>query len=256
MGISVVIHTYNSEKYLEKCLETVKDCEEIIVCDMESKDRTLEIAQAYRANIIYHKNVGFVDPARDYALSFATQKWVLVLDSDEEVPPELLNHLRKLTNDLPDNINAVFIPRKNLCLGKVLWCSYPNYMLKFFKRGKVSFHKKIHYSPTILEGKAHYINKRKKDLAIVHHHYDSLESWVSRMNTYTTMELEKYREQEVKFSAGLLFASPIGEFIKRYLFKGGFKQGWYGFIFSALFGFYKFISAAKLWTKEFKEKQG
>ena len=69
MGISVVVHTYNSEKTLEKCLKSVTSCEEIIVCDMYSTDRTIEIAQKYGAKVIYHKNIGFADPARNFAES-------------------------------------------------------------------------------------------------------------------------------------------------------------------------------------------
>ncbi|HSA07627.1 MAG TPA: glycosyltransferase family 2 protein [Candidatus Gastranaerophilales bacterium] len=255
MGISVVVHTYNSEKYLEKCLESVKNCEEIIICDMGSKDRTLEIAQKYRAKIIYHKNVGFADPARNYALTFASQKWILALDSDEEAPEELLLHLRILMNDLPKFINAVYIPRKNIHLGKVLWILYPNSILRFFRNGAVSFSEKVHCSPTILSGGAHYIDKKRKDMAIIHHVCDSIDSWVSKMNTYTTLELEKYQERNIKFSAALLFARPTGEFIKRYFLKCGFMHGWHGFIFSVLLAFYKFISITKLWAKEIKQKE-
>lgn len=255
MGISVVIHTYNSEQHLEKCLESVKTCEEIVICDMRSTDQTIEIAQKYGARIIYHENLGFADPARNFALSHATQDWVLVLDSDEEVTLELLEYLRKLPETLHHNINGVFIPRKNIHLGEVLWLTYPNKILRFFKNGKVSFSDRVHCSPTVLEGGVHYIDSQKTDLAIIHHNHDSLESFISRLNTYTTLELEKYEERGVKFSAGLLLARPFGEFIKKYFLKGGFKYGWYGFIFSILFSFYKFTAAAKLWAKELKEKQ-
>ncbi len=255
MGISVVIHTYNSEKYLEKCLKSVSSCEEIIVCDMYSTDMTIEIAKRYGAKVIYHKNVGFADPARNYALSYASQNWILVLDSDEEAPPALLKHLRKLMNDLPAHENGVFIPRKNLHLGEVLWFTYPNQILRFFKKDTVSFSEKVHCTPTIKKGGAHHISKKRKDLAIIHHNYDSIESFISRMNTYTTLELEKFEERGIKFSASLFFVRPTSEFLKRYLLKGGFKQGWYGFIFSLLYAFYKLVAAIKLWAKEFKSKQ-
>ena len=255
MGISVVIHTYNSEKYLEECLKSVLSCEEIIVCDMYSTDRTIEIAQKYGAKVIYHKNVGFADPARNFALTYASQSWTLVLDSDEMASPELLKHLRKLMNDLPKQISGVFIPRKNLYLGEVLWFTYPNQILRFFKTGTVSFSDKVHCSPTITKGGAHYIKKKQTDLAIIHYCHDSIESYLSRINKYTTLELEKYEERGVKFSTGLLFARPLGEFIKCYLIKGGCRHGLYGFIWSLLFSFYKFLAALKLWAKEFKEKQ-
>ncbi len=253
MGISVVIHTYNSEKHLEKCLESVKDCEEILICDMYSNDRTIEIAQKYGARIIYHKNVGFADPARNFALSHASGKWVLVLDSDEEAPPELLKHLNELMNTLPPHVSGVFIPRKNLHLGKVLWLSYPNPILRFFKNGKVSFSDRVHCAPTILDGGDYHIDPKRTDLAIIHHNHENLESFIARMNTYTTLELEKFEERGVKFSLLLLLGRPIGEFIKRFFIKGGYKDGMYGFIFSMLLAVYKFTAATKLWAREFKE---
>ncbi|OGI02534.1 MAG: hypothetical protein A2Y25_07110 [Candidatus Melainabacteria bacterium GWF2_37_15] len=255
MGISVVIHTYNSEKYLEKCLESVKTCEEIVICDMHSTDRTIEIAQKYGAKIIYHENLGFADPARNFALSHATQDWVLVLDSDEEIPPALLEHLRELMTTLPKHIGGVFIPRKNLHLGQVLWLSYPNPILRFFKNGKVSFSEKVHCAPTIIDGGDWHIDEKRTDLAIIHYNHDDLESFISRMNTYTTLELEKFEERGVKFSIGLLLFRPIGEFIKRYFIKGGIKSGLHGFVFSVFLMIYKFTAAAKLWAKELKEKQ-
>src|SRR3989339_2085316 len=144
MTISVVIHTYNSEKYLEKCLESVKTCEEIVICDMHSTDRTIEIAQKYGAKIVYHENVGFADPARNFALSHATQDWILVLDSDEMVTPELLAYLREYQTNYQTNYKVVYIPRKNILLGKVLWSWYPNSIMRFFKNGVVTFDEKVH----------------------------------------------------------------------------------------------------------------
>lgn len=255
IGISVVVHTYNSEKYLERCLESVKSCQEIIVCDQHSTDRTVEIAYRYGSKVIYHKHIGFADPARNFALSYASQEWVLVLDSDEEVPPELLEHLRELAQTLPEDITSVLIPRKNLYLGEVLWITYPNYLLRFFKNGAVEFSEKVHAPPIIKKGKAYQIKKNRKKLSIIHHNYEAIESWIKKMNVYTNLEQEKYREKGIKFSAGLLFSSSIGEFVKKYVFKGGFKQGWYGFVFSSLFAVYKFIAAVKLWEVEFKERK-
>ncbi|MCK5177292.1 MAG: glycosyltransferase family 2 protein, partial [Candidatus Aenigmarchaeota archaeon] len=178
MGISVVIHTYNSEKHLEKCLESVKNCEEIVICDMHSTDNTIKIAQKYGAKIIYHENIGFADPARNFALTHATQDWVLVLDSDEEIPGALLEHLKQLITTLPGHVNGVFIPRKNLHLGHILWLSYPNPILRFFRKGTVSFSEKVHCAPTILAGGDYHIDPKRTELAIIHYNHDSIESFL------------------------------------------------------------------------------
>ncbi|HBG47941.1 MAG TPA: glycosyltransferase family 2 protein [Cyanobacteria bacterium UBA9971] len=251
MTISVVIHTYNSEKYLEKCLESVKSVEEIVICDMHSTDRTIEIAQKYGAKIVYHENLGFADPARNFALSHATQEWILVLDSDEMVTPELLDYLREYQTNHQTNYKVVYIPRKNILLGKVLWSWYPNPIMRFFKNGVVTFDEKVHCTPTVhgVVGEF-FIDPKRTDLALIHYNYDSIEAFISRMNKYTSLELEKFKERNIKFSAKLLFTRPIGEFFKRYLLKKGYKDGWHGFIFAVLMGIYKFVAIIKLWQSE------
>ena len=118
--ISAVIHTYNSEKYLEECLQALVSLDEIVVCDMYSTDRTIEIAQKYGCKIIYHENVGFADPARNFAIDQTSGDWVLVVDSDEIIPPELIKYLRERISK-PDSPEVFIIPRKNILLGKILW---------------------------------------------------------------------------------------------------------------------------------------
>lgn len=251
MTISVVIHTYNSEKYIEECLESVKSVEEIIICDMYSTDRTIEIAQRYGAKIIYHENVGFADPARNFALSHATMDWVLVLDSDEVVTPELLTYLRNYMTCYESNYVVVYIPRKNLLIGKALKSWYPNHIMRFFKNGTVTFDDKVHCTPTThgVVGEF-FIDQKREELAIIHYNYDSIESFISRMNKYTTLELEKFSERSVKFSAKILFTRPVGEFCKRYFLKQGYQDGWHGFIFAVLMAIYKFVAIIKLWESE------
>lgn len=251
MTISVVIHTYNSEKYLEQCLESVKSVEEIVICDMHSTDRTIEIAQKYGAKIVYHENLGFADPARNFALSHATKDWILVLDSDEIVPPELLAYLREYMTSYKTNYTVVYIPRKNILLGKVLWSWYPNPIMRFFKNGHVTFDEKVHCTPTTHGSVGEFfIDPKRTELALIHYNYDSIEAFISRMNRYTSLELEKFKERDIKFSAKLLFTRPIAEFLKRYVLKKGYKDGWHGFIFSVLMGFYKFVAIIKLWESE------
>mgnify|MGYP003438244586 FL=1 len=89
MKISAVINTYNAEKHLEKVLDSVKEFDEILICDMHSDDATLAIAEKYKAKIIFHEKTGFVEPARNFAISQAKNEWVLLLDADETVSTEL-----------------------------------------------------------------------------------------------------------------------------------------------------------------------
>ena len=89
--ISVVINTYNAGEHLGECLEAVKDFDEVVVCDMESTDSTVEIAQRYGARVVTFPKAGHksAEPARTFAIQSATSPWVLVVDSDEIITPQL-----------------------------------------------------------------------------------------------------------------------------------------------------------------------
>ena len=93
--ISVVINTYNAEKDLARVLESVKEFDEIVICDMESTDSTLEIAKQYNCKIVTFpkKNYTIVEPARQFAIDSASYKWVLLVDADEIVTKELHDYL-------------------------------------------------------------------------------------------------------------------------------------------------------------------
>ncbi|EKE04789.1 MAG: Glycosyl transferase, family 2 [uncultured bacterium] len=253
MGISVVIHTYNADKYLEECLQSVSSVEEIIICDMHSTDRTIEIAQKYGCKIIYHENLGFADPARNFALSHATQDWVLVVDADEIITKELLDYLREVTQK-PDCPDCYQIPRKNYVFGKFMRSLYPNCILRFFRRGNVSFSKHVHCTPDEIKGKEIKIDPKREELAMIHYNYDTVASFMSRTNTYTSLEIEKMVKRGFKFSLKFLIFRPLGEFIKRYFLKSGYKDGLHGFIVAYLLAMYETIAIIKLWEYEKNQK--
>ena len=249
MGISAVIHTYNSEKYLEECLQALSSVDETVICDMHSTDKTVEIAQKFGCKIVYHENVGFADPARNFAISQASHDWIFVVDSDEIIPKELLDYLKEEIKK-PDCPELFLIPRKNIVFGKFMRSLYPNRILRFFKKGSVSFSANVHCTPDIHNGRLHKIDSKRTELAIIHYNYDSIAEFVSRTNKYTTLELDKYNMRGIKFSLRYAIFRSFGEFIKRYILKGGFKDGKHGFIFAVLLAYYEFLSYSKLWESE------
>lgn len=116
--ISVVINTYNAERHLAECLEAVKDFDEIVVCDMESTDRTVEIAQRYGCKIVTYPKGDCVsaEPARTFAIQSASSEWVLVVDSDEIITPELRKYLYERTQ-ADDGVKGLYIARLNKIFG-------------------------------------------------------------------------------------------------------------------------------------------
>ena len=113
--ISVVINTYNARQHLRKCLDAVRDFDEIVVCDMESTDDTVAIAREYGCKIVTFPKANHTccEPARTFAIQSASHKWVLVVDADEIVTPELRSALYEKTTH-PDCPAGLFIPRQNM----------------------------------------------------------------------------------------------------------------------------------------------
>lgn len=126
--ISVVINTYNAALRLREVLDAVKDFDEILVCDMESTDETLQIAAEYGCRIVTFPRGkhNIVEPAREFAIHRAQHPWVLVVDADEIVTPELRDYLYAFTQGGSDGL---LIPRKNFFMGRFMRCLYPDYIL-------------------------------------------------------------------------------------------------------------------------------
>lgn len=252
--ISVVINTYNAERILDKCLESVKEADEIVICDMHSTDRTIEIAQNFGCKIVYHEKCPIVEPARNYAMSQATSDYILILDADELVTPDLWEYLHNFANNPPKDTTALEIPRETYCLGQKLRSMYQFRLRRFWKNGACEYTDFVHVPPIMKEGKSTYIHQRKNGLAIQHYHIESIQSYLEKTNRYTDMEMARFKEKGKKFCLCRLIFRPLFEFFKFYILKGGFLDGICGLIICSMNMNYKFIQLAKLYEMEYKEK--
>ena len=252
--ISVIVNTLNEEKNLARALSSVKNiADEIVVVDMKSTDNTVKIAKEYGASVYEHKRKNYVEPARNYAISKAKYKWILILDADERIPPKLAKKLKQITRST--NADYFRIPRKNLVFGKWLKHSrwWPDYNIRFFKSGSVSWDEVIHSVPTTI-GKGKDLPDLE-DYAIVHYHYNSIEQYIKRMDRYTTIQSKQKRKDGYKFTWRDLISKPSGEFLSRYFFAEGYKDGVHGIALSGLQAFSELILYLKLWQAEdFKSK--
>ena len=248
--ISVVINTYNAEQHLQRVLEAVKDFDEILICDMESTDHTLEIAQKNGCRIVTFPKEGhtIVEPAREYAIHEAKYEWVLVVDADEIVSNELRAYLYDIikNDNCPDGL---FIPRKNYFMGRFMRCHYPDHILRFFRKDKTHWPAVIHCSPEVI-GRVEKIPAHRKELAYDHLDNDTIENIVSKTNQYTRNELERKRHKQYGTTA--FFFRPFFRFFKTYILKGAILDGKPGFIKAMLEGYYQFIFL----SKKYEEKKG
>lgn len=253
--ISVVINTRNEEENLPKALKSVEDlADEIVVVDMESEDKTVSIAKKAGAKVFSHKQTGYVEPARNFAISKATSEWILILDADEEIPPMLADKLKQLVKD--DKADYYRLPRKNIIFRKWIKHSrwWPDYNIRFFKKGKVLWSERIHSVPQT-QGKGLDLDADEK-FAIIHNNYSSLEQYISRMNNYTTQHAALMVKDGYRFNWIDLIKKPTNEFLGRYFFGQGYKDGLHGLALSGLQGFSEFVQILKVWQIEkFKEQE-
>lgn len=247
--ISTVIVTYNDGALLEGCLESVAGkCNEIVLVDLGSSDKTLKIAKDCNAKIFTHSKVDFVEMVRNFAVSKAIGEWILVLDPDERIPQDLWVRLKEVVEE--DKYKAVNIPRKNIFFGK--WIAHTNWWpdrhVRFFKRGAVSWSNKIHAYPRV-DGSVYEL-PAKEELAIIHHGYKSISQFMDRQNRYSKIEAENLYEGGERFSWASLFRKPTREFLVRYIRHLGFLDGFYGFALTFLMVIYQLEVQIKLWELE------
>lgn len=264
--VSVVINTLNEEKNIERALKSAQWADEVVVCDMHSEDKTVEIAKKYKAKVVYHKPTGYVEPARNFAIGKANGDWILILDADEEIPERLANRLRDIAN-ATEQIDYVEVPRKNIIFHKWIQNSFwwPDYNIRFFKKGAVEWLDKIHSKPKItgLGVKLEEI----EEYAIIHYNYNSLDQYLERLNRYTRQQAKELIEEGYKFNWTDLIAKPLSEFLSRYFANEGYKDGVHGLVLSLLQSYSELIKYLRVWEagrfkevdiniEEFKQQSG
>lgn len=252
--ISVVINTGNSEKYLPRALSSVKGlADEVVVVDMKSTDKTVEIAKREGAKIYNFEPVGYVEPARNFAINKASGDWILVLDADEEISDSLAKKLEELAS-LKKSLDFYRLPRKNIIFGKWIRHSrwWPDYNIRFFKKGAVSWSERIHSVP---ETKGRGLDlPARESLAIVHHNYDSISQYLQRMDFYTNIQAESLMRDGYKFSWRDIIQKPTNEFLSRVFVGEAYKDGLHGLVLSLLQAVSEATLYIKVWEMEkFKE---
>lgn len=244
--ITAVVHTRNSDKTLDLCLRSVAWCDEIFVVDMGSTDKTVAIAKKYGAKVYEVKSdYGFADPIRNEYLGKVKTDWTLIVDSDEEVPDTLAAKLKDLMQ--VSTVSGYSLPRKNIIFGR--WIEHtgywPDYIVRFFKTGQAIYPPQVHAQP-IVDGRHDFIPP-EEGLALIHHHYNTIFDFVNRLNTYTSLEVEKLTKHGKTYSAREALREFFAELHRRFFQMQGYKDGSYGLTLSLLSGVYQMVSYLKAW---------
>lgn len=251
MSISAIIITYNEEKNIRDCLESLKWVNEIVVVDAESEDKTAQIARELGAKVLSLEWQGY-GKQKNYSLSKATCDWILSLDADERITPELAEEIQKTL--INPSFSGYEIARKTYFLGKWIRHSgwYPGYVLRLFKREKARFAEKEVHEYIELNGKVGYLKNH-----LIHYTDDTLKHYLDKFCNYTSLASKELYANGKRASLLDLSLRPILFFLKMYFGKCGFLDGIQGFILAILSSFYVFVKYAKLWEKEkeFRDKK-
>ncbi len=249
--ISAIINTYNEECNIKYALESIKNwVDEIILVDMHSTDKTVEIAKKYKAKVYYHKKLQFVEPARKFALSKTTHNWILRLDADEIVTKELSNKLKEIV--LEDKIDVVYIPSITYMSGVIIkhtgwgWDMHP----RFFRKKYMHFTHQIHKAEkTDTNARVLYL-RDKKNNSVIHFNYINFEQFIDKLNRYTNVEAEQLYNDKQMVNPLFIIIIPIKEFLLRYIYKLGILDGWRGLYLSSLMSIYRMSIYAKLYERK------
>ncbi len=245
--ISVILATFNEEKNIKDCLESICHlADEIIIVDGTSTDRTIEIAKKYTDKIFIRENPPMFHLNKQIAIDKATGEWILYLDADERVSKELGTEILSVIKN--KNYTGYWIPRKNIIFGRWIKNSfwYPDYQLRLFKQGAAHLPcKSVHEQPK-LTGKAVYLKN-----PLIHHNYRTISQFVHKLDTlYTENDARVYLAQKKKIFWYDAIRFPANEFLATFFAREAYKDGLHGLVLSILQSFSSFVTFAKIWEQQ------
>lgn len=253
--ISAVILARNEENTIGYCLETLCWCDEIVVVDMQSEDRTVEIARRFTSSVFSHNLISNFDRAKKYAVEQCTGDWVLLIDADEMVSHSLALVLRQVASD--NEVDIVEIPFRHYILGDCVNFSGWGYtpLPRFFRKGAVFFTGIIHDYMHCSESASVVRLASSPENCIIHFNYRDATHFVEKLNRYTSTEALNLFEKGVRFSCSKLILDSVREFYRRYIPGQGYREGVRGFALCLMMAFYRMLSLIKLWElNEFRQE--
>lgn len=243
--LSVVTITKNEAGNIRRCMESVKWADEIVVVDDSSQDDTVRIAREYTGKVYDKKMEGFGEQ-KQFAVEKATGEWILVLDADEELPPALQEEIKSLLASA-QAFDGYRIWRKTFYLGKwIRHCGWYVPILRLFKRGKGRFDLRYVHEDIILEGR---LGELKNPMH--HYSYTDIAQHVRKLDKFTSYDAKEFFRQGVRIRPGNMLwyfgIKPPLIFIRKFIFMGGFLDGFEGLVISAFTALAVFLNYAKVW---------
>jgi glycosyltransferase involved in cell wall biosynthesis len=241
---------FNEESNIGACLKSLRWCDEIVVVDSFSTDRTVEICRHYTDRVIQRQWAGYADQ-KMYAHSQATKDWILSVDADERVTPELREEIGRVLAQDNNDCSGYALPRLVFYLGRWWWRGgwYPDYTVRLFRRDRASWGGTEPHDKVLVEGEV-----RRLRNPLHHFTYRNVEDHIQRINRFTSVSSQELRKSGEQWKITDALFRPAGRFLRSYFLKGGFLEGFAGFYVAVTAAMYVFLKYAKLWELELEDK--
>jgi len=241
VNLSVVVLTKNEADRINKCLDSVGNwADEIIVVDDESADETINLVRKYTDKILIRK-MDIEGKHRNWAYAQARNSWVLSLDADEIVTPELREEIGRVLDGNPEE-NGFTIPRRNY-IGDY-WVKYggwyPSPQLKLFRKDKFRYEEVAVHPRAFMDEPCGHLHSD-----LIHYSYRSLEDFLSKLNRQTSWEAQKWFDAGKPMTRGRFLWRTYDRFMRAYFGRKGYKDGYIGFVIAFNAGLYQFVSYLK-----------
>lgn len=242
--ISAIILTKNEEKNIVDCIDGVLWCDEILVIDSDSEDRTVELAKRAGAKVFSYSFEGDFSKQRNFALDKAQGEWVLFVDADERVSDVLQKEISfKLSDPQRSRLSGYRVKRLDTLFGKKLKHGEVKdiWLIRLARKDKGVWKGKVHEVWEIIG------DVENLESALFHYPHDTVDEFLRELNLYSDIRaLELYEQKKRVSGFGIVFY-PLGKFLYTYFSKLGFLGGTSGFLLSTLMSFYSFLVRGKLW---------
>ncbi len=249
--ISALIVCFNEEENIRDCLESLKWCDEIVVVDSMSTDRTVEICGEYTDRVIQRPWAGYRDQ-KAFAHSQATQEWAILVDADERVTIELREEILHALIQFGDSCDAFTMPRLVRYLGIWWWRGdwYPDYDIRVFRRDRATWGGQDPHERILVPGRV-----RRLKHALHHFSYRDISDHINRVNRFTTTSAEEIKGEGQRWRwMDNLFRPPF-RFFRAFVLKRAFLDGLPGFFVAVTGAIYVFLKYAKLKEMELMEQE-
>ena len=252
LGISLIAH--NEEKQIATALKSSEFADDIVVVNCESTDKTVDIVKKFeRVRLFDRANNKNLNVNKSYGFEQLKTDWIFYLDPDEIITPELAAEIKEAI--CSEEYVAYKLPRKNIFFGR--WLAhggqYPDTQLRLFKRGFAAFPNKHVHERLEVKGKTGRLKN-----AFEHHPYPELADYMRKMIFYTGFQGDFFLNNNTSSSKTSaikhMAIKPFFRFIRRYFFKGGFLDGWQGFVAAAGDMYQSMISFARFLEANSKKK--